>query len=642
MPPTAICPDESELLKIAMDEPVEQDIREHVDGCAECRSRVARFRAEAASLMGSFPDGVGSRSTERDPDQSKVAGPSDQDAQATEPRVVGPEDVAAARERAERQSPVPDAIGGYKVVGLIDTGGEADVYRVVHIKLGNDLVLKLAHRRPAAADRARLEEQGRLLVDLEHPNLVRIYDLDFHEERPYLVMEYVHGRNLEDYARDEPVTPRRAAELVAKLAAVMSVAHKHGIIHCDIKPKNILIDKLGEPRIIDFGMAHLRHAWTDLRHSTWGGTVAYMAPEQARLEVDRIGPRSDIFALGGVLYFLLTGQPPYSGETADELWHRARRCDFEAGALGAAKVPRELERVCLKAMSAEPADRYATAEAFQNALKRYLAAPKVRAMIAGVVGVALMAILGYRFVMPWIFRATPPEPTPTVHDRDPGRNPIPTAMARLKGRIDLLVVKSKDGKRVRLRLEDQGSVPVKAADEIRIEARIDRPAYLYLFWISSDGAAAPLYPWQDRDWSQRPAQERRVKSTEVPEIVDQVMNIPVSPPSLEALVLLAREDSPLPRDLDSKLAAALSATLAGWSGEMKKPVWIEDGEEVVFETAGGGRKERGTDVPLTRGIPSKETRQSDDPVLGIRRLVQERIQPLGGYSQAVLFPNDGG
>ena len=140
--------------------------------------------------------------------------------------------------------------------------------------------------------------EGRLLVDLEHPNLVRIYDLDFHDDRPFLVMEYVHGRNLEEYARDEPVTPRRAAALVAKLAEVMAVAHRHGIIHCDIKPKNILIDKLGEPRLIDFGMARLRHAWSDRVESSLGGTVAYMAPEQARLEIDRIGPRSDIFALG--------------------------------------------------------------------------------------------------------------------------------------------------------------------------------------------------------------------------------------------------------------------------------------------------------------------------------------------------------
>ena len=189
-------------------------------------------------------------------------------ARGTDP--LGPEAVAAAQHRAEGQDAMPDAIGKYKVVGWLDGGGEADVYRVVHIKLGNDLVLKLSRRRVGADNQSGLFEEGRLLIDLEHPNLVRIYDLDFHDDRPFLVMEYVHGRNLEEYARDEPVTQRRAAALVAKLADVMAVAHRHGITHCDIKPKNILIDELGEPRLIDFGMARLRHAWSDRVESSMG------------------------------------------------------------------------------------------------------------------------------------------------------------------------------------------------------------------------------------------------------------------------------------------------------------------------------------------------------------------------------------
>ena len=177
------------------------------------------------------------------------------------------------------------------------------------------MVLKLGRQPVGDDDRASLVAEGRLLTDLEHINLVKIYDLDFHNDQPFLVMEYVHGRNLEDYARDEPVTPRRAAELVAKLADALAMVHRRGIIHRDIKPRNILIDESGEPRLIDFGLARLRHAWSDCPDSTWGGTLAYMAPEQARLEHDRIGPRSDVFGLGAVLYFLLTGQPPFVGET---------------------------------------------------------------------------------------------------------------------------------------------------------------------------------------------------------------------------------------------------------------------------------------------------------------------------------------
>ncbi len=133
------------------------------------------------------------------------------------------------------------------------------------------------------------------------------------------------------------------------------MVHRRGIIHRDIKPRNILIDEAGEPRLIDFGLARLRHAWSDRPDPTWGGTLAYMAPEQARLEHDRIGPRSDVFGLGAVLYFLLTGQPPFVGETTDEVWDRAKRCEFEKDALRLAKVPRRLGRICLTALAADPA-----------------------------------------------------------------------------------------------------------------------------------------------------------------------------------------------------------------------------------------------------------------------------------------------
>ena len=323
MTSTLACPDETELLALAMGEPVAAAVTAHVDGCASCQTRLDRLQAEVASLRQNHGHGTAPPSTEHDPAVDHDGEPSGagttEDWTSADPAGTtgtdpfGPEAVAAARDRAEGQGAMPDAIGKYKVVGWLDGGGEADVYRVVHIKLGNDLVLKLSRRRVGADNQSGLVEEGRLLVDLEHPNLVRIYDLDFHDDRPFLVMEYVHGRNLEEYAGEEPVTPRRAAALVAKLAEVMAVAHRHGITHCDIKPRNILIDKLGEPRLIDFGMARLRHAWSDRAASTWGGTVAYMAPEQARLEIDRIGPRSDIFALGGVLYFLLTGQAPFRG-----------------------------------------------------------------------------------------------------------------------------------------------------------------------------------------------------------------------------------------------------------------------------------------------------------------------------------------
>jgi hypothetical protein len=216
---------------------------------------------------------------------------------------------------------------------------------------------------------------------------------------------------------------------------------------------------------------------------------------------------------------------------------------------------------------------------------------------------------------------------------------IAARLAPIKGRINLLVVKSQDGTRRRLRLQDLGAVPVRARDEVRIEARLDRPAYLYLFWISSDGKVAPLYPWKDHDWSQRPLAERKVTDAELPEIFDDVLEMPPSPPGMETLVLLAREETPLARGDDDKLAQILAGASISSALDGDKPIWIEDGEEVAFERSaatGGG------DNALSRGIPSSKTRKSDDPVLRIRALLNEKVKPLGSYSQAVLFPNQGG
>ena len=172
-------------------------------------------------------------------------------------------------------------------------------------------------------------------------------------------------------------------------------------------------------------------------------------------------------------------------------------------------------------MAADPAERYTSAEALQKALDRFVQSPRVRAAIASVAGLALLGGLVYQVVThsmsPETSSVVPPAPVSPL---------IPRAAQPMKGRIDLLVVKSRDGTRRRLRLEDRGSVPVRADDEIRIEARLDRPAYLYLFWIGSEGKVAPLYPWKDHDWSARPAEERKVTGVELPEIDDEILQIP--------------------------------------------------------------------------------------------------------------------
>jgi hypothetical protein len=465
---------------------------------------------------------------------------------------------------------------------------------------------------------------------------VKIYDLDFHNDRPFLVMEYVHGRNLADYAREVPVTPRRAAEIVAKLAGALAMVHRRGIVHRDIKPRNILIDEAGEPRLIDFGLARLRHAWSDRADPTWGGTLAYMAPEQARLEHQRIGPRSDIFGLGAVLSFLLTGQAPFVGETQDEVWDRARRCEFDAGALRAARVPRRLERICLKALAADPDGRYATAEEMRRALERFLDRPRRVAIAAGLL--LALALVSVYFVRP----PTPPHPpvdsrsdaaSASVSASHPSRRtPDEPRSGPLHGAITLWVDERGNTQRRGLRLHQPGAVPVKAGDEVRDEARVNRLAYLYLFWIGSDGKVAPLYPWKGHDWSQRPEHETKVDRIELPEVIDETMPLPPSAPGLETLVLLAREDRPLPRGADGTLEHDLAGPQTTRLPDgMRTAVWLENGREFDLDDQGN-----------ERSAPGPKTRRSDDPVLRIRELLRTKLPCLGGYHRAVIVPNQGG
>jgi hypothetical protein len=260
-------------------------------------------------------------------------------------------------------------------------------------------------------DRTGLLREGRVLADLEAPGLARIYDLDFEQDRPFLVMEYIRGRNLLQYAAQERPSPRQAAVLLARLARALDVAHARGIIHQDIKPQNIVVNEAGQPYLIDFGLAKLRHAWEeDPGSSLLIGTPTFMAPEQARGENDRVGSRSDVFALGGVLYFLLTGKPPFDGDNLLEALERAEQCDWDRQALRAAGAPRPLARLCEQTLAANPEDRPASARRLAERLEAFAQRPRRLALLAVFALVLLLAGFAW-WRRPWASPATAGEPS---------------------------------------------------------------------------------------------------------------------------------------------------------------------------------------------------------------------------------------
>ncbi|MBM4092396.1 MAG: hypothetical protein FJ276_23675 [Planctomycetes bacterium] len=369
-----VCLSDEELFPVAVGERVSDEVSQHVASCEVCRDRVHQLESEVSQLRDTFGDFLSTGRWHELVDR--------------EPRTV-----------EVTESAIPDSIGRYRVIGLLGAGGQAIVYRAAHPNLPVELVVKVARRASSdAASRQRTMEEGRIIAQLDHPYLARVYDLDFDNGRPFLVMEYVRGRNLQDHASGKSLEPREAARIVADVARALATAHSRGIVHLDVKPGNIVVDETGRPRLIDFGMAHFREACVadEAAAKSAGGTPAFIAPEQARGEAT--DARSDVFSLGATLYALLVGKPPYAGTTVGEMIERARRGNWDPAALESRNIPAGLKRVCHRAMQLNPADRYADAGAMAEALDRMLRVSR-RRLIAGVSaavgGIALLMLLGW-------------------------------------------------------------------------------------------------------------------------------------------------------------------------------------------------------------------------------------------------------
>ena len=391
------------------------------------------------------------------------------------------------------RAPLPERIGKYQIVSSLGKGGQAEVYRAVHPTLAKELVIKIGRTAAAGSPDAldRLVAEGRVLAELEHPNLARVYDLDFDGDRPFLVMEYIRGCNLRQQARQGRLGSREAAALVAKVARALAVAHARGIVHQDIKPGNIILDEAGQPRVIDFGLARLRHAWADepAEPGSISGTAQYMAPEQARGETDRVDPRSDIFAVGAVLYYLLVGEAPFGGSNAHESLDRACRCEFDASALSRAEVPRRLEKICLHAMQADPADRYAGAADLAADLERFVARPqRLKKALAGLAGGLLLVLLavGVWSVVGGNRGLAPPQIPPTVTPR-----PLPE---HLKGRAPLRHDFPVKFELVGQRVDPAGEVYLTEGQRVAFRVEVERDCYVGIWHIDHRGNITQLFP----------------------------------------------------------------------------------------------------------------------------------------------------
>jgi WD40 repeat protein/tetratricopeptide (TPR) repeat protein len=278
-------------------------------------------------------------------------------------------------------------VPGYDLLGEVGRGGMGVVYRARQAKLGRVVALKmiLSGAHAGEADLARFRTEAEAIARLLHPNIIQIYEVGDSEGLPYFSLEFCGGGSLERKLGGTPLPSAEAAALVETLARAMQTAHDKGIVHRDLKPANVLLAEDGTPKITDFGLAKKLDEASNTASGAVLGTPSYMAPEQAGGRTAEIGPATDVYALGAILYECLTGRPPFRAPTALDTLMQVFSDEPVRVRQLQPQTPRDLETVCLKCLEKSPPKRYPTARDLADDLRRWREGEPVAARPAGLV-----------------------------------------------------------------------------------------------------------------------------------------------------------------------------------------------------------------------------------------------------------------
>src|SRR5262245_24971836 len=279
-------------------------------------------------------------------------------------------------------------VPGYEIVSELGRGGMGVVYKARQVGLNRLVALKmiLSGAHASKNELARFRAEAEAIAQLQHPNIVQVYEVGTCDGLPFFSLEFVEGGSLADKLVGEPMPPRLAAQLLELLARAMEAAHQHGVVHRDLKPANVLLGRkptpeeigagalpLGAPKITDFGLAkNLKEQGSHTQSGSIMGTPNYMAPEQAKGLTREIGPLADVYALGAILYELLTGRPPFRGDSPWDTISQVINDDPLPPSTLRHGLPIDLETICLKCLRKEPAKRYSSAAALADDLRLFL------------------------------------------------------------------------------------------------------------------------------------------------------------------------------------------------------------------------------------------------------------------------------
>jgi len=316
-------------------------------------------------------------------------------------------------------------VPGYEVLEELGHGGMGVVYKARQIAINRDVALKMIRSGGFASETEllRFENEAEAVAQLDHPNIVPIYEVGRHRGRHYFCMKLIAGSSLDKRLADFATQPRAAARCVAIVARAIHHAHQRGILHRDLKPANILLDERDLPHVADFGLAKRMETGSDVTQSGVPvGTPSYMSPEQATGARGTLSTATDVFGLGTILYALLAGRAPFAGTTLVETLIQVRTCSPDPPSLLNKHVPRDVEIICLKCLEKEPNRRYPSALAIAEDLERWLegipilarpVGPTTRAAmwclrnkaLASLAALLMLAVLGGLAGVSWKWRA---------------------------------------------------------------------------------------------------------------------------------------------------------------------------------------------------------------------------------------------
>lgn len=534
-----------------------------------------------------------------------------------------------------RDEPSLERLGRYEIEGLLGSGTFGAVYLATDTELNRRVAIKVPHSKVFHDETAvaKFIAEARTVAKLKHPGIVSIYDVGRSDDgKPYLVMEYVAGRTLDQLIKSEAMSTPEVVELAAQLADAVGYAHREGIVHRDLKPANVLVSDAGTVHVTDFGLAVDEQSQRE-KAGEFAGTLAYMSPEQVRAETHHLDGRCDIWALGVMIYEMLLNRRPFGGESikemSDEILHREPKPPRQIRE----DLPPELEQIVLKCCQKEISRRYTTASDVAADLRRVTAASS-RAGLEPAPAIEPAGELSGNsgHTNPSVFAGRPLAITLVLTGLiifgvliawSPWRASSNSEETPWAGNIDVLVWNEQVPNRVGLGLHEAGVLPLRPKDQVRVTARVDRPAYLYIVWIDSEGVPLPIYPWDAGDWDSRPDREAPVDSVDLPADLGGGWEIH-GQPGMESLLLLAR-DTPLPESVSLQSLLEEQGTQKWQTGESL--VEFENGELVTFEQ------------DQTRGPKSFAVTDLNDPVMTLQRKIRDKLRPHFEYVRTISFAN---